>query len=82
LARRPPGKTVVGVAPPKRLFGSWQPVYLSERQRSAHRHVLGKTGSGKTQSVLLPEVVQDVLDGKGVVLVDGKGSDDPSTRHS
>jgi hypothetical protein len=76
VTRRPPGKTVVGVAPPNRFFGSWQPVYLSERQRSAHRHVLGKTGSGKTQSVLLPEVLQDVLDGKGVVLVDGKGSDE------
>ena len=76
IAARPPESTVVGVAPPVRRFGQWRPVYLSERQRSGHRHVLGKTGSGKTQSVLLPQILQDVLDGKGVLHLDGKGSDE------
>ena len=73
---RPPGTTVVGVAPPNHSLGRWRPVYLSERQRSAHRDVVGKTGSGKTQSVLLPELLQDALAGKGIVFVDGKGSDE------
>ncbi len=76
VAARPAGRTVVGVEPPKGMFRRWRPVYLSERQRSAHRHVLGKTGSGKTQSVLFPEALQDALDGKGIVYLDGKGSDE------
>jgi type IV secretory pathway TraG/TraD family ATPase VirD4 len=77
LARRPKGLTFVGLTPRKRLFGwGWKPVYLDERQRTTHRHVLGKTGSGKTLSVLWPQVLQDVLDGKGCVVVSGKGSDE------
>jgi hypothetical protein len=76
VRNRPAGTTVVGVAPPKQFLGRWQPIYLSERQRSSHRDVVGKTGSGKTQSVLLPEFLQDALAGKGIVFVDGKGSDE------
>ena len=76
VAKRSAGETVVGVSPPQRLVGRWRPVCLSERQRSAHRHVLGKTGSGKTQSVLFTALLQDVLDGKGVLFLDGKGSDE------
>lgn len=52
------------------------PVYLSEADRAAHRHVLGKTGSGKTTSVLWPQVYQDAADGHGMVILDAKGSDE------
>ncbi|MBI5068720.1 MAG: TraM recognition domain-containing protein [Deltaproteobacteria bacterium] len=77
LARRPQGLTLVGLTPQRGLLGwRWKPVYLDERQRTTHRHVLGKTGSGKTLSVLWPQVLQDVLDGKGCVVVSGKGSDE------
>jgi len=77
LHRRPKGHTFVGLTPTKGLWGwKWRPVYLSEVQRTMHRHVLGKTGSGKTKSVLWPQVLQDALDGKAVVVIDAKGSDE------
>jgi len=77
IRRRPPGHTFVGLSSRRRLLGSrWEPVYLTERQRSTHRHVLGKTGSGKTQGVLWPQILQDVIDGKGCVVISGKGSDE------
>jgi hypothetical protein len=77
IRRRPVGHTFVGLTPRRTALGwRWKPVYLSERQRTTHRHVLGKTGSGKTESVLWPQVLQDVLDGKGCVVVSGKGSDE------
>ena len=77
VARRPRGHTFVGLSPRRRALGwRWKPVYLSEKDRSAHRHVLGKTGSGKTRSVLFPQVLQDALDGKGVLVLSGKGSDE------
>jgi hypothetical protein len=77
IRRRPAGHTFVGLTPRRTALGwRWKPVYLSERQRTTHRHVLGKTGSGKTESVLWPQVLQDVLDGKGCVLISGKGSDE------
>jgi hypothetical protein len=77
IRHRPAGHTFVGLTPRRAaLRWRWKPVYLSERQRTTHRHVLGKTGSGKTESVLWPQVLQDVLDGKGCVVVSGKGSDE------
>ena len=77
LARRPPGMLFVGLEPRKRFIGwSWRPVYISQRQKTMHRHVLGKTGSGKTSSVLWPAVLQDALDGKGILVIDAKGSDE------
>jgi TraM recognition site of TraD and TraG len=75
IARRPPGHLFVGMTPRRGLLGwRWKPVYLSPEQRSMHRHVIGKTGSGKTMSVLWPSVLQDALDGKGVLFMSGKGS--------
>jgi type IV secretory pathway TraG/TraD family ATPase VirD4 len=77
ISRRPAGHLFVGMTPRKTLLGwRWRPVYLSPRQRTTHRHVIGKTGSGKTSSVLWPSVLQDVLDGKGVLVISGKGSDE------
>jgi hypothetical protein len=77
IGRRPKGACFVGMAPRRRLlFWSWRPVYISARQRTMHRHVIGKTGSGKTASVLWPSVLQDALDGKGVLVMSAKGSDE------
>src|SRR5260370_34332472 len=41
-----------------------------------HRHVIGKTGSGNTASILWPSVLQDALDGKGILVMAAKGSDE------
>ena len=77
IGRRPVGHTFVGLSPRRTVLGwRWKPVYLTERERTTHRHVLGKTGSGKTRSVLWPQVLQDALDGKGAVVISGKGSDE------
>jgi hypothetical protein len=68
----------VGLSPTRGLFGrwNWKPVYISPRQQTMHRHVIGKTGSGKTASILWPSVLQDALDGKGILVMDAKGSDE------
>src|SRR5262249_1707975 len=57
-----------------------EPVYLTDRARSMHVHVLGQTGSGKTKSVIEPLVLQDLWRGRGVLLVDGKGSQENEER--
>ena len=51
-----------------------KPVYLSESDLDTHGHIMGHTGSGKTQSVLLPLMFQDLLRGKGLLFMDAKGS--------
>jgi TraM recognition site of TraD and TraG len=77
IRRRPAGHTFVGMTPKKTWLGTrWKPVYLSPQQRTTHRHVIGKTGSGKTTSVLWPSILQDALDGKGVLVLSAKGSDE------
>ncbi len=75
IARRPKGMHFVGLTPRRGPFGwRWRPLYISQRQKTMHRHVIGKTGSGKTLSVLWPSVLQDALDGKGILVMDAKGS--------
>jgi len=77
VRRRPSGATFVGCSPRRSPWGwRWTPVYLSEQQRDSHRHVIGKTGSGKSHGVIWPQVLQDVVAGKGCVVVSGKGSDE------
>ena len=77
IGRRPKGHYFVGQRPTRGLLGwRWRPVYISQRQKTMHRHVIGKTGSGKTASVIWPGVLQDALDGKGVLVMDAKGSDE------
>lgn len=49
IGRRPRNSFFVGMTPKRGMFGwRWRPVYISQRQRTMHRHVIGKTGSGKT----------------------------------
>lgn len=74
---RPAGTTFVGLEARKGLLGwRWRPYYVPMKQRSMHTHIMGKTGSGKTASVIWPSVLQDALDGKGVLVMDAKGSDE------
>ena len=57
-----------------------KPVYLDDRARTMHVHCLGQTGSGKTRSVIEPLLYQDVRRGRGVIVVDGKGSQENEER--
>lgn len=54
-------------------FKRGQSVYLTNDQRQMHCEVVGSTGTGKTESVLLPMLAHDVAHGKGAIILDGKG---------
>lgn len=49
------------------------PVYLPDSLRSRHVHILGATGSGKTESVILNFLRQDISRGLGAIILDAKG---------
>ncbi len=49
------------------------PIYFPNKVRSRHVHIMGATGSGKTESVLLNLIGQDIERGFPVVIVDAKG---------
>lgn len=63
---RDPERTVLG-----RQCG-W-PITLTTRDRFLHLHVLGPTGSGKSSSVLMPLIRQDLMRGHGLLLLEPKG---------
>ncbi|MBS1960870.1 MAG: TraM recognition domain-containing protein [Bdellovibrionales bacterium] len=48
-------------------------LYLPESIRLGHVQILGSTGRGKTESVILPWLVRDALRGYSPILIDGKG---------
>lgn len=48
-------------------------VYLTTEQRSMHAEVVGSTGTGKSESVLLPILAHDIKNKKGAIVIDGKG---------
>jgi len=50
-------------------------VYFPDRVRSRHVHIVGATGSGKTESVLFNLIDQDARRGYPVVIVDAKGEE-------
>jgi len=55
-----------------RYRGQDRPIYLSEDDRRRHMYIIGKTGVGKSQ--LLEEMVmQDIVAGKGLAVVDPHG---------
>lgn len=54
-------------------FHSRKPIFLTNEQRLMHAEVVGSTGTGKTESVLLPMLAHDVANGKGAIVIDGKG---------
>lgn len=49
------------------------PIYLPDSVRSRHVHILGSTGSGKTESVILNFIRQDIKRGLGAIILDAKG---------
>lgn len=48
-------------------------IFLPDQIRSRHVHVIGATGSGKTESVILHFLKQDVARGFGAIILDAKG---------
>ena len=49
-----------------------KPIFVKARQRAMHTQVIGTTNAGKTESVILPWAIQDMEQGRGLVLIDGK----------
>ena len=52
-----------------------KPHFLNYEQRTHHIHCLGQTGTGKTKSIILPLAFQDMLRGKGMLIVDAKAEE-------
>lgn len=50
-------------------------LYLPDRIRLRHTHILGATGAGKTESVVLNFLRQDIQAGRGTIILDGKGDE-------
>lgn len=48
-------------------------IYLPDHIRTRHVHIVGVTGSGKTESVILNFLKQDVARGLGSIVLDAKG---------
>lgn len=64
---------------PKDIFighSEGKPTYISNAQRTTHTQVIGTTGSGKTESVILPSIIQDIEANRGVLIIDGKSDND------
>ncbi|MCJ8277942.1 MAG: TraM recognition domain-containing protein [Bdellovibrionales bacterium] len=51
-------------------------LHLSDDARTTHVQIIGSTGRGKTESVILPWASRDAKRGKSFVIIDGKGSPD------
>lgn len=51
---------------------SREAVFVKPKQRAMHVQVIGTTNAGKTESVILPWAIQDMEQGRGLVLIDGK----------
>jgi hypothetical protein len=47
-------------------------IFIKPRQRAMHTQVIGTTNAGKTESVILPWAIQDIEQGRGLILIDGK----------
>ena len=47
-------------------------INIKTRQRAMHTQVIGTTNAGKTESVILPWAIQDIEQGRGLILIDGK----------
>lgn len=69
MRHRDPSRISLGRSPG--LLGDR--VWLPGEDRFLHLHILGPTGSGKTQSVLSPLLAQDLAGGRGATVVDPKG---------
>jgi hypothetical protein len=50
-----------------------RPAIITDQERLRHVQIIGGTGSGKTSSLILPMMIQDMRRGRAVVFVDAKG---------
>ena len=55
-------------------------LYLTDQDRTTHVQIIGSTGRGKTESVIIPWASRDAKRGKSFVIIDGKGSPDLKER--
>lgn len=68
-------KSILGPEPQSVFCGHTDdknPVFIKTKQRIMHTQVIGTTNAGKTESVILPWAIQDMEQGRGFVLIDGK----------
>ncbi len=63
--------TLLGV---NRYRGQETPIYFGDADRLRHFYVIGQTGTGKT-TVLKNMIIQDIVAGRGVCMIDPHGSD-------
>lgn len=49
------------------------PEYMTIEQRLLHTQITGATGTGKTESVILPLIWQDIIANRGIIFIDAKG---------
>lgn len=52
--------------------GTKKPVFITQAQRTMHTQIVGTTNAGKTESVILPWAIQDIENGNGLIIIDGK----------
>jgi hypothetical protein len=75
LAERERERAVIGPAEGSVYCGhtdKGEEVHIKPRQRAMHTQVIGTTNAGKTESVILPWAIQDIEQGRGLILIDGK----------
>lgn len=75
IEKRQRDMRVVGPEPESVFCGvtkSKEKIFIKPRQRSMHTQVIGTTNAGKTESVILPWAIQDLEQGRGLILIDGK----------
>ncbi|MGK5090143.1 hypothetical protein WDW86_21550, partial [Bdellovibrionota bacterium FG-2] len=68
-------KAILGPAPNSVFSGLTSDgveVHVKPSQRTMHTEVIGTTNAGKTESVILPWAIQDIEQGRGLILIDGK----------
>lgn len=66
---------VISKTPDSVFFGytdRHEAVHLKVDQRIMHTQIVGTTNAGKTESVILPWAVQDMVKGRGLIIIDGK----------
>ncbi len=55
-------------------------IHLPDKTRTGHVQIIGATGRGKTESLILPMMVRDLRRGKSAILIDGKGDQELAQR--
>ncbi|MGZ3748596.1 MAG: type IV secretory system conjugative DNA transfer family protein [Pseudobdellovibrionaceae bacterium] len=72
----PPKGPIAGEINVGRTLKDQKELVLTNSQRSGHVQIVGATGRGKTQSVILPWFIQDLYINNSPILMDGKGDMD------